>query len=357
MTPDIRNLTRPELEDRLEALGQKPSHAAAVFSAVYRDGAGSFAAISRVPPRVREALAAEFTLAPFPPPAQEAVSADGTRKLLFDFAGAPAEAVIIPAKGRLAACLSSQSGCGCGCTFCATGSLGLLRSLSPSEIVSQFAACLRISGGLSSVVFMGMGEPFLNRESVEKSVRIISDSRGWHFPQGKITVSTVGIVPEIERLAASDLKVKLAISAVTADEEHRARLVPMERRYPLRDVLAAARRYCGAKRAQVLIEYVLFAGENDSPAAARRLVSLLKGLDCRLNLIPHNSAGRPAGPAPAAKEFQKHMIASGVRTYLRIERGTDIAAACGQLAAGKIMSGSFSPGRGAGPGRRKAGLP
>lgn len=335
MRPEIKDLTRQELESGLEDLGEKPSHAAAVFTALYRDGAASFEGMAGVPPRIRKALSSAFSLSPWPSPAGSLSSSDGTRKFLFDFSGVPAESVIIPAKGRLAACLSSQSGCACGCTFCATGGMGLLRSLSPSEITAQFAACLKVSGGLNSVVFMGMGEPFLNWENVKRAVSIISDSRGWHFPQSKITVSTVGVIPVIEELAASDLKVKLAVSVVTADEERRAALVPMERRYPIRKVLSAVRAYCRAKRAQVLVEYILFPGENDSAADSGLLAGLLKGVDCRLNLIPCNSPGGPSGAGAAAKEFQRRMIAAGVRTYLRIERGTEIAAACGQLAAAK----------------------
>ncbi|KAF0127799.1 MAG: 23S rRNA methyltransferase [Elusimicrobia bacterium] len=336
MNSDIRDLTRAELEARLSALGEKPLHAAAVFASLYKDGAGSFAAMARVPARLRRLLEREFSIPPFKSPETLVSAADGTRKLLFSFpGGAPAESVVLPGKGRLSACLSSQSGCACGCSFCATGEMGLVRDLRPSEITAQYAACLRAAGGpLSSLVFMGMGEPFLNWENVKKSVSILSDGSGFAFSQGKMTVSTVGVVPVIRELASSGLKVRLAVSVVAADERLRGRLVPMEARYPLKEIIDAVRDYCRARGAQVFFEYIIFDGVNDSAEDAGRLARLIKDIPCRLNLIPHNPPGGPgAGVTARAKSFQKAMIAAGVRTYLRLEKGPDISAACGQLAA------------------------
>lgn len=341
MKPDIRDLTRAELEERLAARGEKPLHAAAVFGALYREGAASFGAMGRVPARTRRLLEREFSMPRFNGPEVFVSAADGTRKLLFSFpGGAPAESVVLPGKGRLSACLSSQSGCACGCAFCATGAMGLVRDLRPSEITAQYAACLREAGGaLSSLVFMGMGEPFLNRDNFFRAVRILSDDAGHGFPQSRMTVSTVGITPAINELAASELKVKLAVSVVAADERLRARLVPMEARYPLRGVLSAVRGYCAARRAQVFFEYIIFDGVNDSADDAGRLARLIKDIPCRLNLIPHNPAGGPGeGVTPRVKAFQKAMIEAGVRTYLRLEKGPDIAAACGQLAARRRSS-------------------
>lgn len=343
MKPAIADLTRPELEAKLSELGLKPSHAAAVFTALYKAGAASFGDMEAVPPRVRAALAGAFSLPPAPAPYREVSGRDGTVKLLLKFSGgAPAECVVLPGKGRLSACLSSQSGCACGCTFCATGGMGLKRDLTPGEITAQFSACLKEAGGaLSSLVFMGMGEPFLNWGSVKKAIQILSDGRGYHFSQGKMTVSTVGIVPVIDELAVSELKVKLAVSVVAADPVLRARLVPMEKKYPLRGVLAAVRNYCRARRAQVFFEYILFEGVNDGKADAEKLLALIRDIPCRLNLIPHNPPGAPAAPPSArAKEFQARLIAGGVRTYLRLEKGSDISAACGQLASGTGGTGA-----------------
>lgn len=335
MKPDLRALTRSELEEKLSALGEKPAHAAAVFLAVHRLGALEIATLPGVPPRVCRALLPAFSLGALPLPERKQVSVDGTRKMLFRFDGdAPAECVVLPAKDRVVACLSSQSGCSCGCTFCATGGLGLKRSLTPQEIIAQFEACLREAGELNSLVFMGMGEPFLNWENVKRAVLLLSDSRGRHFPQSKMTVSTVGIIPVIEELAASDLRVRLAVSVVAADEEQRARLAPMEKVYPLRKVLAATRDYCRARKAHVMFEYILFPGVNDRPSDSALLAGLVRDIPCRVNLIPYNPPGGPGGETPRVKEFQLELIAAGVRTYLRPEKGADIAAACGQLAAG-----------------------
>lgn len=334
LKPDLRVLTRPELEAALAALGEKPVHAAAVYLAVHRLGAADVAALPGVPPRVCAALAPAYSLSPLPAPAEMQVSRDGTRKMLFRFQdGAPAECVVLPGKDRVIACLSSQSGCDCGCTFCATGALGLRRSLTPQEIIAQFEACLKEAGELNSIVFMGMGEPFLNWENVQRAVRLLSDSRGRHFPQVKMTVSTVGVIPVIEELATSDLRVRLAVSVVAADEEQRARLAPMEKKYPLKRVLEAVRAYCRARKAAVMFEYILFPGLNDRPSDSALLAGLVRDIPCRVNLIPYNPPGGSGGETPRVKAFQLELIEAGVRTYLRVERGADIAAACGQLAA------------------------
>jgi 23S rRNA (adenine2503-C2)-methyltransferase len=334
MEPDLRGLTREEIATALVSLGEKPGNAGAVFMAVHRRGATDLALLPDVPARVCRALGRAFSLAPLPIPERKLVSADGTKKLLFRFAGdAPAECVVLPAKDRETACLSSQSGCACGCTFCATGALGLKRSLTPGEIVAQFEACLREAADLKSLVFMGMGEPFLNWENVKKAILILSDSRGRHFPQAKMTVSTVGVIPVIEELTKSDLRVRLAVSLVAADPELRARLAPMEKTYPLARVLAAVREYCRVRQALVMLEYILLPGVNDRPSDSALLAKLIEGIPCRLNLIPYNPPGGPGPATPRIKEFQLELIAAGVKVYLRQEKGADIAAACGQLAA------------------------
>ena len=334
MEPDLRNLTRAEIETALTGLGEKPGNAGAVFMAVHRCGAAGLEQLPNVPTRVCRALSRAFTLQPLPLPERKVLAADGTRKLLFLFPGdAPAECVVLPGKDHQIACLSSQSGCACGCTFCATGALGLKRSLTPAEIIAQFEACLREAVDLRSLVFMGMGEPFLNWESVKKAIRILSDSRGRHFPQVKMTVSTVGVIPVIEELTTSDLRVRLAVSLVAADPALRARLAPMESTYPLHRVLAAVKEYCRARQALVMLEYILLPGVNDRPSDSALLAKLIEGIPCRLNLIPYNPPGGPGPATPRTKEFQQELIAAGVRAYLRQEKGADIAAACGQLAA------------------------
>ena len=337
MEPDLRGLTRADIEAALTGLGEKPGNADAVFMAVHRRGATDLAQLPGVPARVCKALGRLYTLKPLPLPERKLAAADGTRKLLFRFAGnALAECVVLPGKDQQTACLSSQAGCSCGCTFCATGALGLKRSLTPVEIVAQFEACLREAVDLKSLVFMGMGEPFLNWENVKQAIKILCDSRGRHFQQVKMTVSTVGVIPVIEELTASDLRVRLAVSLVAADPELRARLAPMEKVYPLKRVLAAVRKYCAARQAHVMLEYILLPGVNDRPADSAQLAELIEGIPCRLNLIPYNPPGGPGAATPRVKEFQQELIAAGVRAYLRQEKGADISAACGQLAAYSI---------------------
>ena len=334
MEPDLRGLTRADIAAALVNLGEKPGNAGAIFMAVHRRGAADLAQLPNVPARVTRALGRAFTLAPLPVPERKLASADGTRKLLFRFPGdAPAECVVLPGKDQQTACLSSQSGCACGCAFCATGALGLKRSLTPQEIVAQFEACLREAVDLRSLVFMGMGEPFLNWENVKKAIQILSDSRGRHFPQVKMTVSTVGVIPVIEELTVSDLRVRLAVSVIAADPGLRARLTPMEKVYPLKNVLAAVRQYCAARKAHVMLEYILLPGVNDRAADSAGLAKLIAGIPCRLNLIPYNPPGGHGPATPRTKEFQRELLAAGVCAYLRQEKGADISAACGQLAA------------------------
>jgi 23S rRNA (adenine2503-C2)-methyltransferase len=348
--PDIRDFTRQELAGAMISLGEKGSRADKTFNSLYKKGAGSFDALTGVPRELLGKLEVRYSFAPVPAIEKKVSKLDGTTKLLFRFHdGAAAESVVLFNKETISACVSSQSGCACGCLFCATGGLGLRRDLKPSEILAQFAACLREAGGaLDSVVFMGMGEPFLNWMNVKKSVLILSDNKGHNFPQRKITVSTVGVVPVIRELAESHLDIKLAVSVVTASETHRAELVPIDKKYPLREIIEAARYYCGKTGRTVFFEYIFFDGLNDSLQDAKKLLDLIKGVDCKVNLIMYNPASGSGesnftpGRIEKAKEFQKVIMGAGIRTHLRRSRGCDIGAACGQLAAG-AAGGGFDP--------------
>ncbi|MFA6433200.1 MAG: 23S rRNA (adenine(2503)-C(2))-methyltransferase RlmN [Elusimicrobiales bacterium] len=347
--PDIRDFTRPELAGALIALGEKGSRADRVFNCLYRKDAESFGAMSGIAEELKARLADRYSLQPVCAAEKLVSKTDGTIKLLFRFHdGAAAESVILFNKETVSVCLSSQSGCACGCGFCATGGLGFRRDLKPSEILGQFAACGLAAGRTpDSVVFMGMGEPFLNWTNVRKSILILSDNKGRNFPQSRITVSTVGIVPVIKDLADSRLAIKLAVSVITADGRQRAGLTPMEKKYPLSEIMEASRHYCARTGRAVFFEYIFFDGLNDSPQDAQKFLELLKGLNCKVNIIMYNPAAaaphsglseKNAGLAPGrmekAKEFQKIMMAGGIRTHLRRERGADIRAACGQLAGG-----------------------
>ncbi len=342
--PDIRDFARQELAGAMISLGEKGSKADRIFNCLYKKGAESFDAMAGVPDELKNKLSARYSISQTPAPERRVSKIDKTVKLLFRFHdGAVAESVVLFNKETISACISSQSGCACGCRFCATGGLGLKRDLKPSEILTQFAACGREAGGApDSVVFMGMGEPFLNWANVKKSVLILSDNKGHNFPQSKITISTVGVIPVIRELAESHLGIKLAISIITASEKQRAELTPMESKYPLTDIISAARHYCAKTGKSVFFEYIFFDGLNDSPQDAQKLLELIKGVNCKLNLIMYNQNPgggdlRP-GSMEKAKEFQKITVAAGVRTHLRREKGSDIAAACGQLASGPEAS-------------------
>ena len=338
--PDIRDFTRQELAGAMISLGEKGSKADRIFNCLYRKDAANFDAMAGIPEELKNKLAARYSAAPAHAMEKRVSKIDGTIKLLFRFHdGAAAESVVLFNKKTVSACVSSQSGCACGCVFCATGGLGFRRDLAPSEILAQFAACRREAGGaLDSMVFMGMGEPFLNWANVKKSILMLSDNKGYNFPQRKITVSTVGVVPVIRELAESRLEIKLAISLITADEGQRAELTPMDKKYPLREIIEASRYYCAKTGRDVFFEYVCFDGVNDSPQDAQKLLDLVKGVDCKVNLITYNpNPGERAfvpGRIEKVKEFQKIVMAAGIRTHLRRARGADIGAACGQLSAG-----------------------
>jgi len=336
---DIRDFTRQELAGTLISLGEKGSRIDKVFNCLYRKGAESFEAMEGVQAELKAKLAGLYSIAAAPAVEKRVSKLDGTIKLLFTFPdGAKAESVVLFNKKTVSACISSQSGCACGCTFCATGGLGLKRDLRPHEILAQFAACRKEAGRApDSLVFMGMGEPFMNWANVKKSVLLLSDNKGVNFPQTKITVSTVGVVPVIRELAESHLEIRLAVSLITADEKQRAELTPMSKKYSLREIIGAARYYTDRTKKMVFFEYILFDGLNDSPDDARKLLALVKDVPCKVNLIMYNP--NPGGKAytpgrfEKGKAFQDIMVEAGIRTHMRREKGTDIAAACGQLAA------------------------
>ncbi len=339
--PDIRNFIRQELAGALMALGEKGSKADRVFNCLHKKGVATFEAMSGVPPGLVKKLADKYSIAAFPKVEKTVSKIDGTIKLLITFPdGAASECVILFNKATVTACISSQSGCACGCTFCATGALGFNRNLSSAEILAQFVVCRREAGKpIDSVVFMGMGEPFMNWANVKKAILILSDNKGHNFPQSSVTVSTVGVAPVIRELAESHMGIRLAVSLITSDEAHRAELTPMNKKYGLAQIVDAARFYAEKTKKSVFFEYILFDGVNDKPEDAQKLLALIKGVKCKLNLIRYNPGAMASSYTPTsvekAKEFQKILVDAGVRTHLRREKGTDIAAACGQLAAKK----------------------
>lgn len=334
---EITNLSRAELRDWLLGEGEMPYRAEQILRWIYVGGVRDFAEMRNVPQALREQLAETFTIHSFEP-LEDTQAADGTRKLLFRLdGGVPVETVLIPDGARLTLCVSSQAGCGMGCAFCATARMGLLRNLCPGEITGQViaASALAMPAKVTNIVFMGMGEPLANYDAVLTAIEILTAPWGLGFSPRRVTVSTVGVVPEIERLVA-DSAVNVAISLVATTNAVRSALMPVNRRYPLETLLGACRRLGLPRRKRLFFEYVLLDGVNDSDADARRLVTLMRGMRAKINLIVFNPfPGAAFAPSPRDRvlQFQALLREAGLQTNLRESRGWDIRAACGQLAA------------------------
>jgi 23S rRNA (adenine2503-C2)-methyltransferase len=300
--------------------------------------ASSFDEMTDVGRELRAALASDFAF-PALVPARVARSADGTRKLLFALEGGRSvETVVIPDPPRTTFCVSSQAGCAMGCRFCATARLGLQRNLTAMEIVGQIVAAsgdLASGERLTNVVFMGMGEPLANYDELVEAVRMVVAPWGLGLSGRRVTVSTVGLVPQLQRLVA-ETPANVAVSLTSTSNEKRDWLMPVNRRYPLEALMQACRTLPIAQRRRITFEYVLLAGVNDSPADASRLVRLLHGIRAKVNLIPFNpfpEAGFDTPAAATVREFQERLLAAGVNATVRAHRGRDIRAACGQLAS------------------------
>lgn len=326
------------LEDLAVELGTSRYRGRQVATWLYRKGVVHLEAMTDLPRDFRARLA-ERALARLPEIERVTASEDGSRKLVFRLEdGARVSAVLMPDDDRLTLCLSTQVGCGFACAFCLTGTMGLERNLTAAEIVGQLLAANRLVGPdarVTHIVFMGMGEPLANLAALVPAIRVFTDAKlGIGYSPRRITVSTVGLVPGIERLAREDLKVNLAISLHAASDEVRARIMPINRSFDLAALMHAVRRYPLAPRQRVFFEYVMLDGVNDTPEQARALVRLLRGLRAKVNLIPFNDwDGAPfrRPPLPRILAFQSILLESGITTTVRWSKGEDIGAACGQL--------------------------
>ncbi len=341
--PDLVGLDRAELASRLAEIGQPAFRARQLWHWIYHRGANDFAAMTSLSKDFRAELQRRFSVTR-PGVTLTRQSADGTLKWLLRFAdGREAETVHIPEEDRGTLCVSSQVGCTLACTFCHTGTQRLVRNLSAGEIVGQVMLardCLgewpspRDARMLSNVVMMGMGEPLYNYDNVAKALRIVMDGEGIAISKRRITLSTAGVVPMIER-CGRELGVMLAISLHAVSDELRDRIVPINKKYPLKELLGACRNYPGLNNARrITFEYVMLKGVNDGPADARALIRLIKGIPAKVNLIPFNPW--PGAPfersAPdAIKAFSDIVFNAGYASPVRTPRGEDIMAACGQL--------------------------
>ncbi|HVY47578.1 MAG TPA: 23S rRNA (adenine(2503)-C(2))-methyltransferase RlmN, partial [Minicystis sp.] len=350
---------------------ERPFVAAQVFGWIHKKGVVDAAAMTNLAPRLRGQLA-EDGLAPGVASAERVHrSADGTRKAVVRLAdGATVETVLLPAvsgpgseaaaeldadaaaadddgeeepaagapKTRVTQCISTQVGCAMGCVFCASGVAGLKRQLGPEEIVAQVLlgrALLEEHETLRNVVYMGMGEPLHNYEATARSLRLLTHPEGIGLSTRRVTVSTSGLVPEIERLGRDfGGQIGLAVSLHAADDAARSALMPINKKYPLERLVAALRAYPLPKRRRITIEYTLVAGKNDDPADAKKLARLLRGIPVKVNLIPMNPiAASPLGPPELARvgAFQAVLTDAGYACFVRRRRGDDVSAACGQL--------------------------
>jgi 23S rRNA (adenine2503-C2)-methyltransferase len=345
MDLDLRSLTPAELAARLRAGGAPAYRGEQVFRWLHEHAVESTDEMTNVPQAARDALGAEAPLRPLRTDVvQEA--RDGTRKLRFRTVDDRAiESVLIPElpdgenedRDKLTLCVSSQVGCAMDCGFCATATLGYGRNLTAGEIVEQVYRATKLAGRRpTNLVFMGMGEPMHNLDNVTRALALLQHPWGLHFSPRRITVSTVGLVPGIERLAQLSPAPNLAISLNATTDEVRDRLMPVNRKWPIAKLLAAARAFPLAHGRHVTFEYVMLADVNDSDADADRLVRLLRGMTCKVNLIPWNPFQGPAFARPSAERiraFQERLRAAALPVYIRTPRGDDIDAACGQLAA------------------------
>jgi len=334
----ISGLLPHELEQFLSASGHDPYRARQVLRWAYRRGAHDFADMSDLPQALREQLAANAAVHPLVEVARREAR-DGSLKLSLRLPdGAEVETVLMPYARRATACISSQVGCGYRCAFCATGGMGLERDLTTAEIVGQLL-CARAAGTghLSNVVFMGMGEPLANYEAVIKAVRIINHPACLNIGARHIAISTCGLPPQMRRLAAEGLGLHLAVSLNAPDDALRNQLMPVNRRHPLGDVIAAAREYAARTGRKVSFEYCLLAGVNDAPAQATALAKLVRGLPAMVNLIPYNAARGPfrRPDAAAVHAFRRELERRGAEVAVRRSFGEEVAAACGQLASSR----------------------
>ncbi len=348
MTP-LLGLDAAGLDRFFAELGEKPFRARQVSRWLHQRFADAPERMTDLAKATRERLAAAATIAA-PAVIRDTTAADGTRKWLFDVgAGNAVESVYIPEDDRGTLCVSSQAGCALDCAFCSTGRQGFNRNLSTAEIVGQLWHANRalLAGGISvpwveqgrapitNVVMMGMGEPLANYDNVVPALRLFLDDNAYGLSRRRVTLSTSGLVPMIDRLAA-DCPVALAVSLHAPGDDLRNRLVPINRRHPLKELLAACLRYLPyAPRDFVTFEYVMLDDVNDRPEDARQLVAIARAVPCKLNLIPFNpfpGTGFRTSPRERIRGFQQILMDAGVTTTIRKTRGDDIDAACGQLA-------------------------
>ncbi len=333
---DLLGLSLPTVEAEMATLGEKPFRARQIYEWVYKRKVDDFTQMSNLAKPLRDSLGDRYQFGKLEVHRKQQSQRDGTAKYLFRCGDNELiESVFLPHEGRNTACLSTQVGCAMACAFCATGDSGYGRNLSPGEIVSQVLGMEADQGAeIHNLVLMGMGEPLHNWNAVRESMAALLEPAGRNWGPRKITLSTCGVVSGIDQLRDSGLKLRLAISLHAPDDETRSTIMPINKRYPLKELLRACRDYQNTTGLQLTFEYTLFKGVNDSLEKARAVGRLLKNLDAKVNLIPYNPVSGLKFSAPDFEQvvaFQNSLRAAGLVAMVRTEKGGDIDAACGQL--------------------------
>jgi len=334
---NLVGLSSRELAGQVESFGMKPFRWKQVFQWIYKHRAHTFGEMTNLSRKDRKLLDERAQISS-PAVSERLVAPDGTEKFLYRMEdGHQVEGVLIPDERRVTLCVSTQVGCRMGCAFCLTGRGGWVRDLTAAEIVGQVLRAwenLPPERSLTHLVFMGMGEPLANYEETVRAIRILLDPAGFDFSNRKITVSTCGLVPAIRKLGAEGLGINLAVSLNAPGNDTRNRIMPINRRYSLEDLLQALRKFPLPGRRRITFEYVLLHGVNDSREDAGRLSKLLRGIPCKINLIPYNPIHGSDLIPPTREEieeFQKILVRNHYTAILRESRGREISAACGQL--------------------------
>jgi 23S rRNA (adenine2503-C2)-methyltransferase len=342
---DIKDLSLVELTARIKSLNEPPYRAEQVFEWIHKKGARTFGLMTDLPSKLRDYLTNKFFISGSEIIKKQVSKSDGTRKYLFKLNdGEEVEGVYIPAKdpagggtGRHTICLSSQAGCAFGCYFCASGLLGFKRDLRCGEILDQALAIQDDIGAakrITNVVMMGTGEPLANYDNVIKAIGIMNSPLGLGIGARKITVSTAGYMPGMKRFMQEKEQFELSVSLHAADDIKRSRLMPINKKYPLAELMEFCREYTRGKGRIITFEYILIKDVNSSPTDAQNLAKLLKGLNCKVNLIPFNAVSDFKFTPPSFKDvriFQEILEKAGINSTVRAEKGADIDAACGQL--------------------------
>ncbi len=346
--PNLYDFSFTELQTFLADLGQPKYRAKQVWEWLYKKFAASFAEMHNLPKALRTKLEANATLGDTLAPYYEQYSGDGhTHKVLFRLADNQLiETVLMRYDKRNTICISSQAGCAMGCVFCATGQMGFMRNLTVAEIVGQFTFFARALAAedahVTNVVMMGMGEPLHNYSKTLTAIDRMTDPTGIDLGNRKVTISTVGLIPAIKRYADEQRQTPLAVSLHAATDEERDKLIPVNRKWPVDDLIEACRYYIDKTGRRLTFEWALIRGENDTLQQAEKLGKLLRGMLCHVNLIPLNPTngydGRPSDPE-SVQRFRDRLADYGVSSTVRVRRGIDIQAGCGQLRDRVLHSG------------------